>query len=164
MAHWKKYLQEQARVHRMCADNRAYLNACESKSDAIRLYKQTVDWALEEDYPNIDFLRTEFADNEADGIFVDKHFDGELLNEQQVYVFHHCTGVVRVGLNMAKKIIPMCYFANGCDMTILGIENDNILPDRVPLYIFGDSSINAKNSNTIEVKIYRHEVKRGGGR
>lgn len=164
MAHWKKYLQEQARMHRMCADNRAYLNACESKSDAIRLYKQTVDWALEENYPDIDFLRTEFAHSEADGIFVDKHFNGEILNQHQVYVFHHCTGTIRVGLNLAKKLIPMCYFANECDITVIGIETENILPDRVPLYIFGENRVEAKNSNYMEARIYRHEVKKGGVR
>lgn len=159
MANWKKYLQEQARVHRMCADNRAYLSACETKEDAIRLYKQTIDWALERNYPNLEFLRAEFAGNEKDGLYIDKHFDGEILNEHQVYVFHHCSGTIRVGLNFAKKLIPMCYFANNCNMTILGIENDNILPDRVPLYIFGDNKIEAKNSSTMEAKIYREEVK-----
>lgn len=159
MANWKKYLQEQARVCRMCADNRAYLNACETKEDAIRLYKQTVDWALERNYPNLEFLRAEFADNEKDGIYIDKHFDGDVLNEHQAYVFHHCSGTVRVGLNFAKKIIPMCYFANNCDMTILGLDGEKMFPDRVPLYIFGENKIEAKNSSTMEAKIYRGEVK-----
>ena len=160
---WKPYLQRLAREHRMCADNRAYLNACECKEDAIRLYKQTIDWALEEEYPDLDFLRKEFADQQSQGIFIDHNFDGEILNEHQVYVFHHCTGTIRVGLNLAKKIIPMCYFANGCDMTILGVETaDQFLPDRVPLYIFGENKINATNSNTMEVRIYQHEIKKGG--
>lgn len=160
---WKPYLQRLAREHRMCADNRAYLSACETKEDAIRLYKQTIDWALEEEYPDLDFLRKEFANQQSQGIFIDHNFDGEILNEHQVYVFHHCTGTIRVGLNLAKKIIPMCYFANGCDMTILGVETaDQFLPDRVPLYIFGKNKINATNSNTMEVRIYQHEIKKGG--
>lgn len=160
---WKPYLQRLAREHRMCADNRAYLSACETKEDAIRLYKQTIDWALEEEYPDLDFLRKEFADQQSQGIFIDHNFDGEVLNEHQVYVFHHCTGTIRVGLNLAKKIIPMCYFANGCDMTILGVETaDQFMPDRVPLYIFGKNKINATNSNTMEVRIYQHETKKGG--
>jgi hypothetical protein len=160
---WKPYLQRLAREHRMCADNRAYLSACETKEDAIRLYKQTIDWALEEEYPDLDFLRKEFADQQSQGIFVDHNFDGEILNEHQVYVFHNCTGTIRVGLNLAKKIIPMCYFANDCDMTILGVEtSDQFLPDRVPLYIFGKNKINATNSNTMEVRIYQHETKKGG--
>ena len=162
-SNWKPHLQRLACEHRMCADNRAYLNACETKEDAIRLYKQTIDWALEEGYPDLDFLRKEFADQQSQGIFIDHNFDGEILNEHQVYVFHHCTGTIRVGLNLAKKIIPMCYFANGCDMTILGVETaDQFLPDRVPLYIFGKNKINATNSNTMEVRIYQHETKKGG--
>lgn len=161
---WKLYLQGLARKHRMCADNRAYLNACETKEDAIRIYKQTIDWALEEGYPDLDFLRKEFSHQESQGLYIDHHFEGDILNEQQVYVFHNCTGTIRVGLNLAKKIIPMCYFANNCDMTILGIENDNSLPDRVPLYIFGENRINARNSDTMEVRIYKHATKKGGMR
>ena len=160
-SNWKLYLQRLAREHRMCADNRAYLNACETKEDAIRLYKQTIDWALEEDYPDLDFLRKEFAHQESEGIYIDHHFEGDILNEHQVYVFHNCTGHIRVGLNLAKKIIPMCYFANNCDMTILGVEEDKDYPDRVPLYIFGENKIDAKNSNTIEVRIYQSGVKGG---
>lgn len=162
-SNWKSYLQQLACKHRMCADNRAYLNACETKEDAIRLYKQTIDWALEEGYPDLDFLRKEFINQEKDGLFVDYFFNGEVLNEQQVYVFHNCTGTIRVGLNLAKKIIPMCYFANNCDMTILGVEEDKDYPDRVPLYIFGENKIDAKNSNTIEVRIFRSGVKTKGG-
>lgn len=164
MAYWKTYLQEQARRHNMCADNRAYLNACETKEDAIRLYKQTIDWALEEGYPNLDFLRKEFGNSQGEGIFIDHHFTGQPLSEHQVYVFHHCTGTIRVGLNLAKKIIPMCYFANNCDMTILGFEGERIFPDRVPLYIFGENNINAENSNTMEVRIYQHAIKKGDKR
>ena len=160
---WKTHLQHLARKHNMCADNRAYLSACETKEDAIRLYKQTIDWALEEGYPDLDFLRKEFSDQQSQGIYIDHHFENDILNEHQAYVFHHCTGTIRVGLNLAKKIIPMCYFANGCDMTILGVEEDKDYPDRVPLYIFGENKIDAKNSNTIEVRIFRSGVKTKGG-
>lgn len=162
---WKPYLQRLAREHNMCADNRAYLSACETKEDAIRLYKQTIDWALEEGYPDLDFLRKEFSHCESEGLYIDHHFEGDILNEQQVYVFHNCTGTIRVGLNLAKKIIPMCYFANNCDMTILGIETENgFMPDRVPLYIFGENNIHAENSHTMEVRIYHSGVKKGGNR
>lgn len=164
MTHWKTYLKEQAIKHRMCNDNRAYLSACETKQDAIRLYKQTIDWALEEQYPDLDFLRKEFADQQSQGVFIDHNFNGEILNEQQVYVFHHCTGTIRVGLNLAKKIIPMCYFANECNMIVLGIDGERIFPDRVPLYIFGKNKINASNSDTMEVRIYQHSTKKGGKR
>ena len=156
-------MQRLAREHKMCAENRAYLNACETKEDAIRLYKQTIDWALEEGYPDLDFLRKEFANQQGEGFYIDHHFEGESLTECQVYVFHHCTGTIRVGINLAKKIIPMCYFANNCNMTILGLEGERLFPDRVPLYIFGENSINAENSPTMEVRIYKHATKKGGG-
>lgn len=161
---WKSYLQGLARKHRMCADNRAYLSACETKEEAIRLYKQTIDWALEEGYPDIDFLRKEFSHNEHQGLYLDHHFEGDILNEHQVYVFHNCTGHVRIGLNLAKKIIPMCYFANDCDMTILGFDGERIFPDRVPLYIFGKNNITAQNTPSTEFRVYTHDVKKGGER
>lgn len=163
-SNWKPHLQRLAREHKMCAENRAYLNACETKEDAIRIYKQTIDWALEEGYPDLDFLRKEFADQQSQGIYIDHHFEGDILNEQQVYVFHHCTGTIRVGLNLAKKIIPMCYFANNCDMTILGVEEDKDYPDRVPLYIFGKNNIVAENTATTSFRVYCHDIKKGGAR
>lgn len=159
---WKRHLQREARLHRMCADNQAYLNACQTKEDAIRLYKQTIDWALEENYPDIDFLRKEFADQQSQGIYIDQHFDNVILNDQQVYVFHNCTGTIRVGLNAEKELIPMCYFANGCSMTVLGIDNDCFTPSIVPLYIFGDNKINSVNSNSIEVRIFMQPTNKGG--
>lgn len=163
-SNWKPHLQRLAREHKMCAENRAYLNACENKSDAIRIYKQTIDWALEEGYPDLDFLRKEFGNYQGEGIFVDQHFEGQPLSEHRVYVFHNCTGYIRVGLNLAKKIIPMCYFANNCDMTILGFDCEKPFPDRVPLYIFGENNVVAKNTPTTEFRVYRHDVKKGGKR
>lgn len=163
-SNWKAYLQRQARLHGMCDDNRAYLNACETKEDAIHLYKQTIDWALEEEYPDLDFLRQEFACQENEGVYIDHHFEGDILNECQVYVFHNCTGTIRVGLNLAKKIIPMCYFANNCDMTILGCDGEKAFPDIVPLYLFGENKIDVPDSTTMKVRIYQHEVKKGGSR
>ena len=163
-SNWKSHLQRLAGEHHMCADNRAYLSACETKEDAIRLYKQTIDWALAEGYPDLDFLRKEFGKCQGEGIFVDHHFTGQPLSEHHVYAFHHCTGTIRVGLNLAKKIIPMCYFANNCDMPILGIDGERIFPDRVPLYIFGENNVVAKNTSTTEFRVYHHDIKKGGRR
>lgn len=164
MGSWKSYLQRQARLHRMCDDNRAYLSACETKSDAIRLYKQTIDWALEENYPDFDFLKKEFSSCQEDGLFVCHNFNGETLIDQQVYIFHNCTGTIRVGLNVEKQIIPMLYFANNCEMTILGIDGQRIFPDRVPLYVFGKNVIHASNDLTIEFRMYKFEEEIGNGK
>ena len=154
---WKSLLQKQARVYGMCRDNRAYLNACESKSDAIKLYKQTIDWALESGYPGLDTIRKHFGNCADDGLFVDRVFNGEELTDLQVYVFHHCSGTIRVGLNLRKKIIPMLYFADDCDMTVLGLDDLKYFPDRVPIYTFGQNKIVAQNTPNTEFKHYHHE-------
>jgi len=155
---WKKQLRREASAHHMCEENRKALDSVESKSDAIKLYKRTIDWALEENYPNLETLRRSFSDCEADGIFVDKHFSGDILIDQQVYVFHNCTGVIRVGLNVQKRIIPMLYFANGCQMTIKPIGSSS-LDVRVPLYLFGENVVNAKGSEDVVFKTYKFDVK-----
>ncbi len=155
---WKKQLRREASVHHMCAENRTLLDSAGSKKDAIELYKRTIDWALEENYPDIDTIRTFFSDCGSEGIFVDKHFSGDLLIDQQVYVFHNCTGVIRVGLNAKKRIIPMLYFANGCQMTVKPCR-PSVSDVRVPLYIFGDNRISTEKSEDVVFKTYKFEVK-----
>lgn len=149
MAPWKEYLLRQARLHSMCTENIEALKTCETKAEVVALYKKTIDWALEENYPPINFIRNEFGDYEDLGIFVDKDFHGELLIEHQCYVFHNCRGHIRVGLNSSKAIIPMLYFANGCDMSISRADTSRIMPIRVPLYIYGENKIEAQDSNDI---------------
>lgn len=142
----------------MCEENREALSIAESKHDAIKLYKRTIDWALEEGYPSISTIRRFFSDCESEGVFVDKVFHGEALLDHQVYVFHHCRGAIRTGLNVGKGIIPMLYFANDCDMDIRGIMNSGTSA-RVPLYVFGSNRIRAERSEDIESVIYKFEAK-----
>lgn len=142
----------------MCAENRSALESVDTKADAVALYLKTIDWALEEGYPNLLTLRRDFSDCEELGIYIDKDFHGEILNQRQVYVFHNCTGTIRTGLNLGKRIIPMLYFANGCDMNVRGIPR-SAMQVRVPLYIFGDNRISGEQSEDILCKIYSYEVK-----
>ena len=155
---WLKVLRRGASSHHMCEENRSLLERCGDKHQAIALYKRTIDWALEEGYPDINTLRNHFSDCEEDGIFIDKHFDGDILIDQKVYVFHGCTGRIRVGLNIEKKIIPMLYFANGCDMYIASSDKYGV-SSRVPLYVFGQNNIRCERSEDIECKIYKFDVK-----
>ena len=53
---WKEYLLRQARLHSMCTENLEGLRACETKADAVALYKKTIDWALEKNYPPVNFI------------------------------------------------------------------------------------------------------------
>ena len=155
---WKKILRRGASLHHMCEENRTALENCDTKSEAIALYKKTIDWALEEGYPDLSVIENEFSDCEDDGVFVNKHFSGEVLNEQQVYVFHNCTGYIRTGINVQKKNIPMLYFSNGCDMTIKASDAYG-LSTRVPLYVFGDNNIKYERSEDITCKLYKFNVK-----
>lgn len=158
---WKESLLRYGKLNSMCTENVSALKACESKSEAIQLYKKTIDWALERNYPSIEILRSEFSDSKQDGVFIDHTFNGEILNEHQVYIFHNCKGIIRVGLNTDKAIIPMLYFANGCEMRIEGINAMRVRPDIIPCYIFGENNIDAENDINAIFRIHREEVKNG---
>lgn len=157
---WIRQLRREASAHGMCKENRDALASIEDKGEAIALYKKTIDWALEAGYPNINTIRRDFSDCEQYGVFIDKEFHGELLNDQRVYVFHHCTGSIRVGLNTAKRIIPMLYFANGCDMT-LRPGGDSNLEVRVPLYVFGRNLVKLDASGNVVFKTYKFDTANG---
>ena len=139
----------------MCTENMDALRACETKADAVALYKKTIDWALEKNYPPVNFIRNKFGDCENLGVYIDRTFNGELLNEHQCYVFHNCKGYITVDINIPLKIIPMLYFANGCDLSISRADTPHTLPIRVPLYIFGENNISAEDNNDVTFKKYQ---------
>ena len=150
-------MRRQASIHHMCDENRSALELVETKPEAVALYLKTIDWALERGFPGMRVLREYFSDCEDLGVFIDKSFSGERLTALPVYVFHHCTGMVRVGLNVADKIIPMLYFADGCDMTIR--PSDSLrLGTRVPLYVFGENRVSGKSDDNAIFKCYNFSV------
>ena len=149
---WKRQVRREASEHHMCAENRTALGSTESKHEAVELYKATASWALENSYPSLDTIRRHFSDCGDDGVFVDRDFEGELLADHQVYVFHNCSGTIRVGLNIDKAIIPILHFANGCHMTVV-VEGGV----RVPVHIFGDNKVEADAGCYIR----KHELKNG---
>jgi hypothetical protein len=155
---WKEHLLNQAKRYKMCKENFAALSACESKDEAVRLYIKTIDWALENNYPALRVLEAEFAEQEHNGIFVGKTFHGEEFSHLQTYVFHNCKGRINVAMDYENAIIPMFYFANGCDISIT-CEQDNIYPIKVPIYIFGDDNIvSAKNDDNAVFLKYKQDV------
>lgn len=150
-----------ARLNKMCGENIAALRACTGKSEAIRLYKRTIDWALERGYPTMDVLRKEFDNDDARdlGIYIDRIFYGEILDRHQVYVFHNCKGDINTQLNYDRRIIPMLYFANGCEMTVDCKQLQPCgIPIRVPLYIFGENAITAVDSVNATFRFYNREA------
>lgn len=160
---WKDSLVDEYRTkatqHGICNQalfDRA-LRMCNTKHATINLYKRSIDWCLEVGYPDLDYLRREYADMEDVGLYIDHTFNGELLDQHQVYIFHNCKGRILTALNVDAAIIPMYYFANGCDMTI-DCDQLNVFPIRVPLYIFGENNIVAADIPNAKFKLYKQEL------
>lgn len=113
------------------------LRLCNTKADVIKLYKRSINWCVGAGYPTLDYLRTYQNDQEEEGLFIDKVFNGETLSTQQEYIFHNCTGIVNVEMSYDRKRpnIPMLYFVQGCDMTITCNQDNGKYPIEIPLYI-----------------------------
>lgn len=128
----------------------------------VDYYIANPDWCLERDYPTLPFLRENFSDIESKGVFVDRKFNGELLNDLQAYVFHNCSGTVKVGLNVAKRIIPMLYIANRCRLRIVGAgeyrPHNESQRTEVPIYSFGKNDISAKDNVFVKFVHYNHDL------
>lgn len=159
---WKKSLRRRAGQHRMCKDKREALEQMRSTIDGVMLYLGSIEWALGEDYPSLDELRKNFLPKELEffGIFIDREFHGERLYGKQKYVFHNCKGTIFTGLNKEQKIIPMLYFANGCDMSVRSFESYPS-PVRVPLYVYGDCRVDGEVSKDLECITYKRTVNNG---
>lgn len=139
-----------------CTEAYRELLSCGTKDDMIGVYKRNYQWCLENGFPAIDFIKREFTGYDRDNIFVGKHFDGETVKAQTA-IFHNCTGTVNVEMDYDEAVIPMLYFANGCDMKVV-CRQDNVPPIDVPLYIFGGNRIEADDAYNIKFKRYLYDV------
>ncbi len=73
----------------MCDNYRNPLERCETAAQAIRLFKNSISWALPERYLTKDDLLN-FTSNEVlaeNGVFIDKEFDGERIDSHICCVF-----------------------------------------------------------------------------
>ena len=147
----KQELMDGARAGGICADGFSRLRSL-TPDGLLDYYVQNPDWCMERNYPRLDFLREHSNDDRTrkSGIFIDRHFSGKLFDDRLVYIFHHCTGLVRVALNVEKELIPMLYFANGCDITVRCYEHI-----RIPLYILGNNDVRTDG----DAKYIRHTSK-----
>lgn len=107
-------------------------------SGMVDYYLQMIDWCLERDFPSLSVLKDSFSDCEEKGIYVCKDFEGEEFKGLQAYVFHNCKGRIRVAMDYEKAVIPMLYFANGCELEVSCEQDNGTHPIRVPLYVFGE--------------------------
>lgn len=152
----KENLMQNARKNGICSDG--YKRIANSNIDElIAFYLESPDWCLERNFPSLKVLRDHFRDITEMGVFVDRTFHGEILNDLQTYIFHHCKGTIRVGLNVEKAIIPMLYLANGCRLRFLG-AGEKVEPQNrpvVPVYVFGKNDLSAKDNRYVTFRTYK---------
>lgn len=154
----KDTLMDLARKSGICLDG--YKHMWKSGLEGlIAYYIQNPEWCMERSYPSLDDIRF-LVDRDvlaSHGIYVDRTFKGELLDDKLKYIFHNCTGNIYVALNYDKEIIPMLYFANGCNMTI-GCTQYNFHPISVPVTIFGENTVNFEDTPNARFLTYRKEI------
>ena len=155
----KDILLNTAHAKGICADGYKQMLSSTDASAMVDYYVQNPDWCLERDFPTLPILSEQFANCEDKGVFVNKTFHGEVLNDLQTYIFHNCKGTIKVGLNVDKAIIPMLYLANGCRLRIVGIgEAVTKTPSVVPVYVFGKNDYSAKDNKYVNFSIYKNEL------
>lgn len=153
----KELLMEEARRKGICLEGYDRMRSSDL-GGLIGYYLQVPDWGLGLDFPSLETLRREFSDIEDRGVFVDRVFDGELLDEKTAYVFHHCGGWIRTGVNLDLQSYPRLYCANGCDMRIV-CEQEFPSVQTFDIDTFGDSEkIETRGCGSVVFKINRHEI------
>lgn len=139
----------------LCSNYRNPLERCETATQAIRLYKNCISWALLERYPSKEELLS-FADKSVlaeNGIYIDMKFSGERIDNHIVCVFINCKGLISVGLNREKQIIPKLYLSEGSNLEV-AVDSDLVFGIDAELY-YG-SKINGEN---IYVRDYTAQTK-----
>lgn len=135
----------------LCDNYRRPLEQCETIAQALRLYKNCISWALQEQYPTKkDLLNFTTQDVLAEnGIYVDREFMGERIDDHICCVFLNCKGYITTGLNVNKAIIPMIYLSDGSD---LGIEVDDFLTKPIPVELYYSSRATSHDMRKLSIK------------
>lgn len=125
--------------------------------EALADYYLTMpDWCMRRNFPKMEILREYSKGLEYKGIFVGKDFHGETIRGIQTCIFHDCQGMVNVEMDYDKSIIPMLYFANGCQMQITCEQTENKnAPITIPLYVFGGNNLIAEDNEYAEFITYK---------
>lgn len=120
----KETLMNDARREGICAPGYELMRGYD-RDGLIDYYVQNPDWCIERGFPSLKLLRREFSDIGDKGVFVGKTFDGEVFDKLQTYIFHGCKGTIRVAMDYDNAVIPMLYFANGCNITVSCVQKNN---------------------------------------
>lgn len=153
----KEVLMKEARRGGICAEGYDKMREYD-RDKLIDYYLENPDWCLERNFPTLSELREHFSDIEGKGVYIDKTFHGELLNDLQVYVFHNCKGTIKVGLNIEKAILPMLYLSNGCRLRIVGTGIFTKTPSEIPVYTFGKNDVSARDNRFVRFKKFSNDI------
>lgn len=140
----------------ICAQGERKLTGMDM-GEAARYYAENPEWCLERGYPGLDALRGERELLESVGVYVDRAFDGELLNERAGYIFHNCKGWIRTRLNVEKGVMPCFYLGDGSDLRIVG-EGERVKGFRdvvmqTTIKLYGGSEAKVESDGTVEFEI-----------
>ena len=141
----KEVLMREARRGGICAEGYSQMRGYD-REGLIDYYIQNPDWAIERGFPSLEMLRREFSDIEDKGVFVGRTFNGEIFAKLQTYIFHDCKGTIKVAMDYENAVIPMLYFANGCNIRV-ECEQRNDPAINVPLYIAEDCKVSPGKSD-----------------
>ena len=159
MNNLKEILINTAHAKGICAEGYKQMLGSADIGVMVDYYIANPDWCMERDFPTLPMLRNHFTNVSNKGVFVDRTFNGELLNDLQTYIFHNCKGTIKVGLNVDKAIIPMLYLANGCRLHIMGVgEVIPKKPSEVPVYVFGMNEVSARDNKYVKFITYKHDL------
>lgn len=140
----REELMHSARSAGICAEGYSQMRGYD-RDGLVSYYVENPDWCIERGFPSLETLCREFSDIEDKGVFVGKTFDGEVFDKLQAYIFHDCKGTIKVAMDYENAVIPMLYFANGCNIRVV-CEQDNKPVIVIPLYVSEDSSVSRGDS------------------
>lgn len=147
----KSILLREAEEAGICREGRQRLSDCSTTGDLLDFYTGNPEWCIERNFPTPATLMWMWAhmgeEMERHGVYYRRRFDGEALTGRQAYVLLGCSGTVRTGLDAEKGLIPMFYFADGCDMAVEGAYPRALLASRVPLYVAQGCHVEARDGN-----------------
>ncbi len=136
----------------LCENYLSPLKKCQTATQAIRLYKNCISWALLECYPTKEELlafapKDTLADN---GVYIDTEFNGERIDNHICCVFLGCKGRIKTGLNAEKAIIPMLYLSDESEMEV---KVDDGLTHPIPIELYYNSRVMG-DTNKLSIKDY----------
>ena len=121
---WKADFLNEIDSHNVCGCYHGLIERAKTFDDTLKFYKRGIDWCLRNNSPSIDCFRKYKEQLEPLGIYIDRTFNGEEIDEHARIVFLNCNGnvIIRKSLNM----IPEIYLANGSNVQAIADDGSQV--------------------------------------